>query len=94
MGENMLSPELSVVDDQEATPILNTNSLIPKRYVRLPRTTRQRLPIVPLGVGAFSLGVGSLWVMGSLLFSGALAVIGTGLIVGGMHSAEKAESGR
>ncbi len=94
MGENMSSPELSVVNDQEATSILNTNSLIPKRYVRLPRKTRQRLPIIPLGVGAFSMGVGSLWVMGSLLFSGALAVIGTGLIIGGMHTEEKAKSGR
>ncbi len=83
-----------MVEDQEATSILNTNSLIPKSYVRLPRKTRQRLPIVPLGVGAFSMGVGSLWVMGSLLLSGALAVIGTGLIVGGMHSEEKVQSGR
>ncbi|MEE9223450.1 MAG: hypothetical protein V3U51_01735 [Thermoplasmata archaeon] len=40
------------------------------------------------------MGVGSLWVMGSLLFSGALAVIGTGLIIGGMHTEEKAKSGR
>ena len=90
-----MSPELSAVDDdQEAASILNTNSLSPKRYVRLPRKPSKRLPIVPLGVGAFSMGVGSLWMTGSLLFSGALAVIGTGLIVGGMHSEEKAQSGR
>ncbi|MCK5290482.1 MAG: hypothetical protein KAR39_00495 [Thermoplasmata archaeon] len=89
-----MSPELSVVEDQEATSIMNANSLIPKRYVRVPQKTRKRLPIVPLGVGAFSTGVGFLWVTGSLLFSGALAVIGTGLIVGGMHSEEKAQSGR
>lgn len=73
---------------------MNTNSLIPKSYVRLPRKTGQRLPMVTLGVGAYSMGLGSLWAVGSLLFSGSLAVIGIGLIVGGMHSKEKAQSGR
>ena len=77
----------------EADRTADISRLAGRHYVGLPTRRKETFPILIVGIGVYCFALGLMWIMGSILVSGIIAALGTGLIIADLHLNERARTG-
>lgn len=89
-GEDNLSPDTSQENVTTENKLLaRVGTPTARICVRIPSKRNRTTPLLVAGMVAYVTALLSLWVVGSILLSGFLAVLGISFIVGSMHIDER-----